>query len=590
MVANILSPIALTGSHYSIGNAICAYEKDGKQQISLMLLTAQRIEILATQWKYAFSLKQTAFVYYLPLLVNVFFKFIEGMIEIYFDPQNQDQKNLFYTALFAFLDILHKINDLILDNSNLILNSACFASYILMIAYQMPITGIIGLFGLLLMSIKRYSYLPLVCDHTLEILGFMCSMVTVILLPVDNILSIIIRVFSLVSLLVYIAEKIGLQDWIKTVPGQQIVLEIDQLSNHINDQNFSSKMDYLYLNPSYVYAPEVDQILALDFDEALQKVPLDEWISKIEKYIEDKKIVFSHVEKIGWIKITQGFIGYFEDVSPPNFEQFQRVMKALFASFLNDEESSEAKIRELANLGNSCTEGWTREINYLLKPITKNWKWCVHHHLARLRQEILQKCILDWDQEQRTLNLAGNNNNIHLLNVINLAFWPRMRTYSAELLKALNGFGFLDIFFINYNSQAREEKLSVLEYLSMIIRGLRYDPAMSIALNSLGVDFLEEMIKQFNIQHSEEALVQHIYNCIYEREIEWDIIVRWQQDFSNRYGINIFEKDECMGDFRKIDFFQEVEVFNEKTKKSENHFFLTKKGVKLLLWDLGVIS
>jgi hypothetical protein len=81
-----------------------------------------------------------------------------------------------------------------------------------------------------------------------------------------------------------------------------------------------------------------------------------------------------------------------------------------------------------------------------------------------------------------------------------------------------------------------------------------------------------------------KRIVNSIYDAILKKEIPPQVLYDWIRQIENKYNIEIMNLDN-----------DEVEPtdkvsFPRFVGQNENQFYLTQEGVRLLLWDLGILT
>jgi hypothetical protein len=609
---NTLSTSVHQIAQYNLNNQLTEYEKDGMQQLATGMLAQKRLAFLAAQLLSVFPKIPIQKISYIPLSAGILSGIASPMAQYYLNKPEMEQSPLL-TAVSKLTVQTGKAGKFVCDHSNNLINTACCISYVSMIHFGFKSQGIAGLTGLFLIAVKRTGYIPKKADTLLENVNFIASGILIFTAPMFlplRVLNILIYAYTLAD---HALKKQSLQQYLpkflsNPAPGQHVVNPIDRISTALKNRidNLAKSNRNFYVNISSINAPEVSKTMPNDFSEIIHQETAADLFNRLHQVIENENIELSSFEKLGLRKLKNGLVdGRVEGSPVHNMHTFEHHMKGLLHSILQDSSNRKQHIKEMASIGNQCIEGWYREIAYLLLPETKNVKWAVHHELAVLRGEMVKNALLEINnhicEEESSLDLSvlGGSNNVHILNATNMALWHRLRTYEGELLREIHGKSILDTLFINSYDNTDPETTNDFSLRESFFVGARFAlaypgpaPIIAGALPSIAMNV------RSNYEYAVDTLVNHVYDAIRPqysriqnndfseesfRKISWESIQEWLRDIEERFEesgkIKILDENSLYG-------------MNEKWvgRDLHNQYFLTKDGIRLLLWDLGVLT
>lgn len=588
MVSNL--PINL--AHYGLSNEIEAYRLDGKQQFYISILACIRFQALNTQLKnvglsscaYFGAIGNALLIY---KIASPILKFIQDNVEVL---------NFQAFDLSAVLKSVDSGVDKLLDHANVILNVACGVSYVAMIVFGHTLVGGCGVAALLVMCIKRYGHMPAIVEKILtplEILSTLYTSFTATQFIAFKILNIIFSSSSLVSYLMDIESlKNHLPSFltIKNAGEHKIKINRSLEANIQREENVCAlvqRPDLFRLNYSAFHAKEVAQITPPEDLAALEQVSFKDLFADIESKCLQLNITIKN--QTGWDRIKKSLVNdRFTDQRPPNYEKFCIVFKAMLISLKNNEDNFESNIQEIAEIGNNCAEGWLREIKFMLEPKSNNLQWSVHHELAILRGELIKeklRVVMPGSfEESFGLERVGGTNNIHLTNQVQATLWHRWRSFEGELHYNVEGRGLIQRLAHHFLPNTPLEQVGYTEIAFMF---LQMKLPLPIPVNQILEPINDAVQKEYTI----ERLVEVIFDAVkpeyqlsetlgaYEsfRKIEWQTCQNWLGRLYER------NPDLVMG--------TDGEFLSDWVARDEcGQRYLTKEGVRLLLWDMGIIE
>jgi hypothetical protein len=458
---------------------------------------------------------------------------------------------------YEALNIASSCLDSILDNGDALFNVALTVSYTAMIAFGHPVSGTIGLAFLALTFLKMNNLLPQILEKPLLPLRVFTN-----LWESYRFKNPLFFAVNLTGDLVMLANYLERQfpSTVTLPPGEHI------------KKNIPDSLEHLVLNKTSLHALEPGEILSKELLEELEEVSSEELYERIES-------LNIPCNQEGWGKIKGALLhGTATGEIPLHFTTFCNVLKA-FLLKINKEQDPIIKsnaIKDLALLGISCTDGWTRDIGVMLEPKSNDIAWCIHTTLAKYRQDlILKRLLLQEERFPRFFAAAGGVNNIHLHKQLAKSLWHKWRTDLGETSFALDGRPFalrlLQSSFVND------------EIKKAIIPGLFLEPS-TLCLTPLLplIDYYLE--DKYNASFIQDKIFDAIKPTYPEvngqkeilRVINWEPIASW-----------LAKRQEEAGDI-----LDEADEYNTRwvTRDEENQLHLTREGVRLLLADIGVLE
>ena len=608
----VFQNLGYAATHYTMSNTTLAMQKDLKQSLAIGFFAAERIAVLVEQMKIHTSTLNFKFrwaPYTLGILAGVALPLSQKYLAKHPNPITSAEKLLTNTC--KLITALGKVSYKVLQHADVIINVACFVNAIALIALGFPMAGSIALFGLFVLLLKRKLLLPASVERVMEPILLVAGIATSITMPMHLFFKILNVIIYAISVSTMIANskfvRARLPERFKNpfhnkhiIPNEDVNLAVGLAKDKI--------FGGFYVNTSHINSSEVGKILPTELDQTLNAVSATTLFNQLRADIQAAGIVLNQ-DAIDGLKNLEicAIRGSVADVSPPNITLFQKILKALLHSILEDKQNFGVRVSELAEVGNSCVEGWTRDITAILSPSTTQIGWSVHNVLSKRRGEIIKEEIRKNNATIPVLDLAGGSNDIHTTNAIQAAFWHRFRPYEAELYYQLNQSSALRVMFIRnvlmkniakssfaneanakfshtmiehgYRSLAAAEVHPALAtspaggLLGMMIANIEPSITKTIANTAETVDAVYDAIK------AEYAPVPDSSGRFYpKRVIDWANVVQpWIGDFANRRNIDLCDDDGV---------FDPTWVAYDAKKQP----YLTKAGVKLLLWDLGVLS
>lgn len=606
-------------------NHINSYERDGKQQTFISLHVAQRLVVLDLQyeaagystdgWLGTAGITCSLFKVLNPFIIDLC-KFLQvteysseyvteglagyiGCLTIIGEPLVHGlfivMKALADPAEQIFTQF-NQISDEILNYATPILNVVCLISYVAMIALGSPIAGTVGLFGMALSQVKQNGYLPACLDEALIPLCLLSGLYVNLLAEQGPIFKTLIVVASLLALLNYVAQNEKLKDYLPSFmsdmsPGKHVIDQSRSLETHISnhDSVMSTGSYNLKLNYSSLHAKELKDIIPADQLQKLNALDPANLYESIEAKCERENVDI--VPQSGWNRLKDAMIsGTCADERPINFDKTCLLLKAVLKRLCSPEQDVDdfrQTILELAKLGDSCNEGWNRDIGFLLQPRSNDVSWAVHHVLACLRANLINEVMRDLPRslpqlsdEMKNLEIVGGVNNIHLLNQVQAAVWHKWRPYGGEVYLQTRGIGL----FVKWMQQQPLEIKSEDDIMSPFksLWGVLNEGLISASMIELPIPVPPHVIGMtvnaaMGKKYKSDLLVSHIEDAIAFKRIHWGVIQSWLGSLDSRGLKGIL--DNQTGDFN-----------SGLVGGTRDNYFLKEAGVRLLLWDLGVLQ
>ncbi len=590
---SILSSISFNLSHFTQAKQTEAYERDGKQQTFLASLLNNRCVLLDAQWARVRGPSSFRLGFYsgVLLITKIALPFIQCIIS--YIRRKIGCFNRIGDCISKTLKLVEIPIDKILNHSGTIINVACLSSYVAMLVLGHYVIGSLGLAGLVLFTIKKLGYLPGRLEKLL--LPFeLFSMVFSLAAAPQNI---VLKIFSMItaSLIIsdYVAKNESLHQFLpKCLLGKAQRHEF-QDSISIDDWTLKQEtpFDVNYLS---LLSEKLDEIIPSEDRAQLEQIDIKDLYIRLEG--RAKKLNFE-INQVGWDRIKQSVVNdRISDVRPINFDRGREVLQSILFRIAGErDEKFEMSMKELSEIGASCVEGWLREINFMMNPQTKtDFSWVVHHHLAVLRGELIKEAVRNISQSLKiktqgeiSLDIVGGDNNIHLINQIQRAVWHKWRPYEGEVATKLEGRGpfrrLLERVSGGPISFHQAQKVSGV-FADALLAQSSIQLILPIPAYVLTASVSEKLVKEYNIDEITESLYQAIkpeYDNITlqpYRKIEWETITSWFGSLSIKGVDSIIMNEEG--------------VYNPDIVGLDDRgsYFLSKDGVKLLLWDLGIIK
>lgn len=580
MALQIIQSTGNSAKHYTFSNVTNALEKDGKQSLLIGFFGLIRSNLLISE----LSLHSPKLGFYkislIPLTLGALATFGKEAGENYIKNHptpNSTQEVLFNKAAHLLRDIgngSHKI----LHHSDKLFNTAFLVNSIALIAFGFPLQGAICLIGLTAILLKRGQYLPSAFDHIINPILIISSLTASLTSPSGIIIKGLLIFLDLLNIISQIMNT-------KFVKSKLSEFIINPFAGMHGKQDLKYDLSYRIafpsINKNYIYNDEAGKLLSNECNSSLTE-SAEELFYELEVQIQKSGISLSADLENGLSSLkTCAITGSSGDVSPADVEIFKKLIKAHVFSLLNDKINFDDKIKEFATLGNSCAEGWTKEITALHFPHTKDITWAVHNILSKRRGEIIKEEIRKFDQQNgNCLEKAGGNNGVHITNTMQIALWQRFRSYEAEVQMQLNPISPLQALFLKHCLKSQQPSTLEGYYIGATI-GIK-NQSLIFSISELFLSVYRRSYQR--IFYDEQGTIDAIYDAIkpqyrqgadgmfqIHREISWIAVQEWLNDMQNKNPTRDLSEENWI----------ETDLQGKQT--------LSKEGVKHLLIHLGIL-
>lgn len=632
-VNSTLLSLGQLGMLYGHAKEQRALELDGKQVVSLSFVAAARLAILRNQIAPIAPLYHSK-IEIMVMLTGLFTgvsEWVACSIQMW-AKEHKVQKILWLG------NQIEKVSYLLAQGfqvSDRIIEIASLGSYVALCALGFPVQGAIGLSGLLLVELKRHSLLPMLVDRYLE----NCLRVASLIYSFTQPMFWVLRALNIYSDLSFVFQSIS--DYTTHATWMPLAIRDPFYNLHqhepINKVSYLMNQDRLMfapfrVNPTYVHAPEVADILPPDYLHELDAVPMEQVFADLEAAIQGLRGPDGDPEwALQWAALqaapaegsVHGVSGYqklkiaaltgrVEDQLPPNVEEFQRFIKALAHSMLQDPRYLKSRLLDLERIGKQCVERWTSEVQFLFCPKTKNLRWAVHNLLAKMRGIHLQETLLEIGESMKEerydslFKIAGGDTSIHVLNAYHAGFRSIFRTYEGEIQAKIRPYGIIESLFRRYvllNSYIPKymdgANLTFKGFLNNWAIGViaaDSNPATLVFGGAMPLLMYSKIGKHFK---NSEVLVEAVYEAIYpqllpredvpgevevRREIQWEGVTTWAATFAEKLEGALEHEDQDAPTVFYLRYVKNVELGGKQVP------YLNKEGVRLMLWDLGILK
>lgn len=596
--------LGYAATNYAISNQTYALQKDGQQSLAIGCLAAQRLYTLTQEVKENFPELKIRFLWVLPATLGVLAVGAPRLAALYLDshPNPVTKREKLITAACKLLRLTGNISYTVLQHADKLINAAYLANAISLFHLKLPAQGSIALSGLFALALKRYSFLPVTVEQFINPISKLGAIATTIKTP----MNIILKVITAAAQIFLLSDQVLNSRFVKSLlpesitnpfHNRHVIRSQPEPNDSLLDDTCSSWM--FRVNTSHVHSEEVGKLLPIETDQNLDGIDASEQFHALNSQIEERGLVLTPEEWNGINNIrTCAITGRVSDVSPPDIVLFQKVLKAMVQSILTDNNDFERKMHELADLGNSCMEGWTRDASAMLSPETQQAAWAVHHVLAKMRGDILNLAIMHSNQNHgNPFDLIGGSNDVHTTNAFHRVLRHRYHTFQGELATQVYTPSVLNSLLIRgFDMHANTGEIGFFEglYVGNILGEAL--PAISIdmgvASGGLCTSMIRDIMLDLNASYNRDAIVQVIYDAIkpeyhpsstgnsmdQTRVIAWGAIQGWFADIADRRNIHVYDPETGESQLAWV----QTDDYNQP--------YLTPAGVRLLLWDLGILE
>ena len=578
-MSKLLYPILFANNHYHLSNHIKTLELDGKQQLALSFFVSSRLHTLGyeIQDQYAnspfpsllFHASNLCF-YGFSLSKSLYTPFVEYYINNH--PSSQAAK--FASKTLATID---HYGSKVMQQAGPLLTTICLITYVAFLALKKPMAGCIGLLSLALVELKKKQLLPSYMDRQLHNLGYILGLIYLVTTPI-SLFSSLGFLFLLSNAFPLFAKKFP--HLVPSILTTSLPCTFTLSLEHQTQKKIPD-LSSLKINPSYIYAKELNDLYPKEEEDPRS---MKELFDEIEKKIDLEGIVLSKRHTEGLHRLRKSLVeGFYEDTIPNDLESLQKILKQLLLSILSNEVDFEARVQDLAEVGNYCVSGWMRDIDFLYHPKSKDLAWSLHHHLAKARSNFLIEQI---EEIKKTLPInafqaAGGSNDIHLVQTISRIFRSHFRTYQAEVDHTISPPSLINILYNKYVFSDVSNKETTFSRCARYLFFMAHDTDVPL---SVTIPLLNQLPSRLN-QHFDQAqaLVDLVKEAITPKYIEvrgrlesradiaWEAVSSWLADAAERRDLDLTDSKWLQQDLQGLSF-------------------LTEEGVRLLLWDLGILT
>lgn len=592
MIKNYLSPISAVLTEFSLVNELKNQQLDGRRQQIVAALVQELLFVYQSVWNRVLP-RPTSTLDYVGISLLCVKSFASGLslCSSRINPQ-----------VLTSVKILESYLDVALDRADELITVVRTVTYVALLVLGNRRTGAIGLAGIVCTVAKRYRCLPVKVDLALSRLSQISNLYFLMTTSSGSSFRVLRVAFSTLKM-----GKIGLAlydlmnyyvPYLFPALGQHTVNPLKALpraadpaiavtSLRFQNENFS-------VNLSSLHAPALSQFLALDLTSILEKLDPQKLYDDLNIRFRENGIASPSCEETGWGVIKDSLVkGCLAAVIPPNFEKFLLVFKALLYQMATNrtlkKEDFETFISEINGVGVQCPEGWLVAVDGILNPGTRDLTWSVHHHLACFRSDLISAAALSFFRSNSPLvswvtKIEGGPINTHLQLEVQKAFWVLYRPYHAERAYAFEGVPLFMRSYLYFQSFARFKGSELEDYMQALIYGF----GSNLVLGKCLLEIDGHVRDVFSATYTVRTLVEQIYDAIQPqyrrheketvayRKISWDAVSAW-------IGANAHIAALVLGSEHGYNpHFVAVDDFGQKK--------LTQNGVRLLLWDLGIIE
>jgi len=344
-----------------------------------------------------------------------------------------------------------KAIDKTLNHSNVILNTACVASYVAMIALGMPVQGSIGLAGMGLSYLKQAGWIPNKVEKVLEVAQLISNVLILSTLSLSTFSIIVNSISTSLQLLSLASNWESLEglipEWLYyPTPGthkinqERMPLAFVSLpggvGRRLEETTAAIENHSLFrVNSTHIHAPEVSCLVSLEQKNDLNALNANRLLERFKQRcislgvlndddIEDATRRLEEAarqreaDEVGpttpaneaeqenllgsslataFVRLKNALI--YDTVDDGGFARLSGLklgLKACLYSLLEEEDDGEFETKAaewVGILADNCTHGWLREISYLLQPKGSDYRWGIHNALATMRTDIVQEAL-----------------------------------------------------------------------------------------------------------------------------------------------------------------------------------------------------
>ncbi len=646
MAASI--PINLV--HFGQANQMKAYALDGRQQAFLGTCAANRFSVIDAQWKLAGHDNKGL----LGTVATVFstFRLLTPLVKLFFTYKKTKNLTDWKTIANKAIDLtlsFEKNFDKAIDKIAPYFEAFCLTSSIGLLFFGHIAFGLLGIATTILIQVKQNGYLPGIIDDALTPVTIIAAFYSIWISPAFLVIRGILLLGNFIQFLNYLVTNNTIRPYLPNFltdgsTGKHIITPSKALDLKKDKTEISKTLKAfrgLSINRTSVHNPSVKEIFPDSMKVDLDAISYAQLYENVERRISTQKITIKSLD--GWKRLKNAMLNdRVPDIRPVNFGFSRNVFKSILFRIQKeiDNEKFESDVQELAVIGEACAEGWLREISFMLNPKTKEYGWKIHHLHAVLRGELLKEALQQLAKELRrgaennkeleklaiSFDLAGGENNVHLLNQVQAALYHIWHTFEGESFFQIAGRGvFTRLLHRQQQNSFPEDLITPLvgedenqsPFTTQNVTNILLGATQIILPLPIPGFMLAASIHNVAISnYTSERLVDVVYNAIYPqyrqvkndrdryemqlyRNIEWDVVTKWLGEISEKEiddGFSVmddtsFDQPRCSNP--SDDRCRVAPGYNPllvRLDESGNQPFLTKEGVRLMLWDMGILE
>ena len=493
---------------------------------------------------------------------------------------------------YPFIKKIHGFNHSILQHIDSVLNVAILVNAIAHISAGFYIVGATRLFGLSLIPLKRWSYLS---ENTEKGIRIIITVSNIIFHSMNFHTNRLIKAYIIIpAILNLIRDIANLLNHYLRFRHQYNPIQFSE-----SDLEKFSSVDYSpEVNETYFFSDITTKPFTEEMETLAAGLSINELKRSLDLKIQEKNIKLTDSDKV---VLNNYFTDKNFNISNP---KFGNALKLAIHFMLRDHENFETKFNEFFSSYDTSFITSTLPTN-----TTDRIDWAVHQILSKMRGKIIQK-FQEWTPSTPTSNQAkaeGSQSRLELpkgslyfQNILYLLY----KTYECQFIHSnipsLEDILRTKLFLTKFENNTWEELRSHIvkshittEIANQLPEDLKpSEPLLANHLEAnlpvirkfmLSPDMIIDEIYQ-SVPHdptvqvaaeSPAQAVEHVERRQSSESISQKAVLTWLEDFFVKNSIALYSSQ-----------------FNQKyvTVGADGQFYLTKQGVALLLWDLGILS
>jgi TPR repeat protein len=346
--------------------------------------------------------------------------------------------------------------------------------------------------------------------------------------------------------------------------------QIKKLNNDpFNDKDFLNSYFTTNLSSNFID----NAFLSPELTEKVKTSDVKPLIERSEKLISS-----TTYNENGWKTLKTALIEKkIPDHSIEEVDVFISCLKAIFISTLDNEELNEQekikKIHELAELGDSCPEGWLNDFIFALDNKSNDYKWVIRDFLSTQRSflglETIAQSLPNW-----VTAIFGASNNTHFVNALSQLMENKSPTKITQLNNMLSPPDFMNSFVKTLSALScdfRDNNAS-----RRFIHSLELTPWMFFGLQKYSPHYIIESVYEINRPFFVLKEGHYTDDRVFSKVAFFECLKE-----CDNLGIEYL--DENTGKYNE-DLIEHNKVGNKET------LCFSKKGIALILWKMGIIE